>query len=70
MQYFEAIFEAKAKKGVKTNYTEFIAKFGKLDERIGAVSVRATGELEEEEAGGDDDLSEEIGATVGTICTS
>ena len=69
MQYFEATFEAKAKKGVKTNYTEFIAKFGKLDERAGAVSVRATGELEEE-AGGDDDLSEEIGATVGTICTS
>jgi hypothetical protein len=69
LQYFEATFEAKAKKGVKTNYTEFIAKFGKLDERAGAVSVRATGELEEE-ASGDDDLSEEIGATVGTICTS
>ena len=69
MQYFEATFEAKAKKGVKTNYTEFIAKFEKVDERAGAVSVRATGELEEE-SGGDDDLSEEIGATDGTICTS
>ena len=69
MQYFETTFEAKAKKGVKTNYTEFIAKFGKLDEQAGAVPVRATGELEEE-AGGEDDLSEEIGATVGTICTS